>query len=122
MTHEVTITTSLDRELQPTHYFIVQATKDCLNKPHPNEEFLPNSNSTLRVKVQVEDTNDNAPYFVKDIFTGGMTTDTTFGAVIMKVQVRLLLLQMDNLNSRFHISLIEIYLSEIQNNLCRYYM
>lgn len=43
----------------------------------------------LRVIVFVNDINDNAPQFVKEVFTGGVTTDADFGTEFMQVRVRL---------------------------------
>ncbi|XP_063703738.1 LOW QUALITY PROTEIN: cadherin-23 [Culicoides brevitarsis] len=42
--------------------------------------------STLvRVIVHVKDVNDNPPQFVSKVFTGGVTTSTSFGAEFMKI-------------------------------------
>lgn len=33
------------------------------------------------------DVNDNTPKFTKEVFTGGVTTESTFGTVFMNVKV-----------------------------------
>lgn len=43
--------------------------------------------SVLHVVVNVMDINDNAPKFIKQIFTGGFTTETDYGTEFMRVKV-----------------------------------
>jgi hypothetical protein len=43
--------------------------------------------SVLHVIVNVKDINDNAPKFIKQIFTGGFTTETDYGTEFMRVKV-----------------------------------
>lgn len=48
--------------------------------------FLVIEDSTLaRIVIQVLDVNDNPPVFVSKLFTGGVTTTTSFGAEFMRI-------------------------------------
>ena len=49
--------------------------------------LLPDDNTLVRILVLVEDINDNAPEFISKIFTGGVTTSTSFGTEFMQIKV-----------------------------------
>lgn len=85
-THELTATQPLDRELRSNYSLIVQATNDCFRVPQRVEKFDPKDNSLLQVLVGVRDVNDNPPKFVKQVFSGGITTDTDYGTIFMSVK------------------------------------
>ena len=87
VTHELTATSTLDREENKEYSLIVKATNDCLRKPKPVSQFDSKDNSLLQVVVKVKDVNDNSPKFVKSVFTGGVTTETDFGTIFMSVKV-----------------------------------
>lgn len=88
LSHELTITTPLDRETHETHLLLVKATEDCLNTP-ANQSFFESSDDTLlKVKIYVDDVNDNPPHFISRVFTGGVTTAADFGSQFMFVKVR----------------------------------
>lgn len=79
----------LDREEADMHFLVVQASEDCVSPPLVNNSLLDHRDNTmLRVIVFVNDINDNAPQFVKEVFTGGVTTDADFGTEFMQVRVR----------------------------------
>lgn len=79
----------LDREEADVHFLVVQASEDCVSPPLVNNSLLDHRDNTmLRVIVFVNDINDNAPQFVKEVFTGGVTTDADFGTEFMQVRVR----------------------------------
>lgn len=66
---------------------LIKATEDCKTVPR-NETTLDKNDATLlQVVVRVGDINDNAPQFLKDIFTGGVTTEADFGTQFMHVKV-----------------------------------
>lgn len=79
----------LDRELTDTHVLIVKASEDCITVPKIDSpvEFDSHDDTLLRVVVRVNDINDNAPVFVKKIFTGGVTTEADFGTEFMQIKV-----------------------------------
>lgn len=60
---------------------------------HPNQSREPRNSGLLviedstlvRIVIHVLDVNDNGPIFTSKLFTGGVTTSTSFGAVFMKV-------------------------------------
>lgn len=68
---------------------VVKASEDCLNAPRVREpvEFDPHDDTLLRVLIKVNDINDNAPKFMKKVFTGGVTTEADFGAEFMQIKV-----------------------------------
>lgn len=90
----------LDREEKENHLLLVKATEDCLNHP-PNVSFFdPKDDTLLKVIVYVNDINDNAPRFVKRVFTGGVTTEADFGTEFMQVKVSITLISF-NLAKKF---------------------
>lgn len=55
-----------------------------------NETTFDKTDATLlQVVIRVDDINDNAPQFIKDVFTGGVTTEADFGTQFMHVMVTL---------------------------------
>ncbi|KAJ8911026.1 hypothetical protein NQ315_016595 [Exocentrus adspersus] len=86
LNHTLTLSQPLNRELQDTHLLLIKATEDC-SKPPKNESFFDVTDDTqLKVIVNVIDVNDNAPKFVHRIFTGGVSTATSFGTKFMHVK------------------------------------
>lgn len=86
LTHELTVTNPLDRETQDEHLLWIKATEDCLSPPN-NQSFFDTSDDTLlKLIIKVKDVNDNAPKFVHRVFTGGVSTVTSFGTKFMHVR------------------------------------
>lgn len=78
----------LDREEEEMHMIIVKSTEDCVSPPSVNNSYLDfQDNTMLRVLIFVNDINDNPPHFVKEVFTGGVTTDADFGSEFMQIRV-----------------------------------
>ncbi|XP_046672662.1 cadherin-23 isoform X2 [Homalodisca vitripennis] len=87
LSHEITVAQELDREEAEMHLIMVKASEDCVTPPQTNNSYLDYKDSTvLRVVIFVNDINDNAPQFVKEVFTGGVTTDADFGSEFMQVR------------------------------------
>ncbi|XP_022239300.1 cadherin-23-like [Limulus polyphemus] len=85
-THELYAIETLDREEKSEYSLIIQAADDCFHIPPSIERFDPWDNTLLQVDVTVKDVNDNAPQFVKSVFTGGITTEADFGSIFMTVK------------------------------------
>jgi len=68
----------------------VKASEDCLHSPPTIQGFIQDDDSLLKVLVFVNDINDNAPEFVKRVFTGGVTTEADFGAEFMQIKVKII--------------------------------
>ncbi|XP_022254266.1 cadherin-23-like [Limulus polyphemus] len=85
-THELSTTKTLDREERSNYSLIVQASDDCFHVPPTISHFDPRDNSLLQVQVNVKDVNDNPPYFISPVFTGGLTTEMDFNTVILRVK------------------------------------
>lgn len=90
----------LDREKRDKYEVIVKASEHCLcaadqessqsetvSSPCSSlmrvNSFDPNDISQLRVKVLVQDVNDNVPRFAKSFYQIGVTPDVEFGEVIL---------------------------------------
>lgn len=50
------------------------------------EEILTSDRTLLKVAVNVDDINDNAPKFESQVFTGGVTTEADFGTAFMQIK------------------------------------
>jgi hypothetical protein len=77
----------LDREIHDSHTVLVEASEDCIHSPANHSTFDPSDDTLLKVTITVNDINDNAPHFVKRVFTGGVTTEADFGAEFMHLKV-----------------------------------
>jgi hypothetical protein len=77
----------LDREIRDSYALLIKATEDCIHLPENQSSFDPSDDTLLQVIVTVNDINDNAPRFVKRVFTGGVTTEADFGTEFMQVKV-----------------------------------
>ncbi|KAK7024513.1 Cadherin-23 [Halocaridina rubra] len=53
--------------------------------PEPVSFFDSRDDTLLKVHVFVNDINDNAPKFTREVFTGGITTESDFGLEVMKI-------------------------------------
>lgn len=81
------VNTELDREDQDSHILLIKATENC-ESPPLNQSFFDVSDDTqLKVIVTVIDVNDNPPKFSRRVFTGGVSTATSFGTKFMAVKV-----------------------------------
>ncbi|XP_063590983.1 cadherin-23-like [Penaeus indicus] len=85
ISHELMTMKELDREAEDHYTLLVKATEDCLTLPEPVAFFDPRDDTLLKVHVFVNDINDNPPKFTREVFTGGITTESHFGAEIMKI-------------------------------------
>ena len=94
--HELYLNRELDREARAEYELLVKATEECLSPPGTLGEgedaratvFDTNDDSLLKVKVTVVDIDDNAPQFVRRVFTGGISTDIDYGMVFMQIQAK----------------------------------
>ncbi|CAG9863718.1 unnamed protein product [Phyllotreta striolata] len=84
--HTLMTTTPLDREKQDTHLLLVKASEDCNRSPKSQSFFDSDDDTQLKVVVKVLDVNDNPPKFQRRVFTGGVSTATSFGTKFMQVQ------------------------------------
>ncbi|XP_039274949.1 cadherin-23, partial [Nilaparvata lugens] len=85
--HQITAVKELDREVQERHELIVKASEDCATTPPTNNSWFELRDETLlKLIVNVNDINDNPPLFVKNVFTGGVTTEADFGTEFMHVK------------------------------------
>lgn len=66
---------------------IIKATENCETVPRNETTFDKTDATLLQVVIKVNDINDNAPQFLKDVFTGGVTTEADFGTQFMHVKV-----------------------------------
>ncbi|GFG38793.1 hypothetical protein Cfor_02805 [Coptotermes formosanus] len=84
--HEIMVVKELDREIRDSYALLIKATEDCIHLPENQSSFDPSDDTLLQVIVTVNDINDNAPRFVKRVFTGGVTTEADFGTEFMQVK------------------------------------
>ncbi|XP_071547485.1 cadherin-23 isoform X3 [Panulirus ornatus] len=84
-THELMTMKELDREMEDHYTLLIKATEDCLTLPQPVAFFDPRDDTLLKVHVFVNDINDNAPKFTREVFTGGITTASDFGLEVMRL-------------------------------------
>lgn len=77
----------MDREKRNTYNLLVKATEDCVKKPKTQMFFDPSDDTQLKIVVNVTDVNDNAPKFIRRVFTGGVSTATSFGTKFMTAKV-----------------------------------
>ncbi|KAG1683802.1 Cadherin-23 [Nymphon striatum] len=85
-THEIKTAVELDREKQSIYKLIIRATDDCFSIPAQISAFSSRDDTLLHLQIEVDDVNDNAPKFIKTIFTGGVTTETDFGTIFMNLK------------------------------------
>lgn len=76
---------------------MVQASEDCLSPPPPIAFFDPLDDTQLKVIVYVNDVNDNKPVFLREVFTGGISTESDFGMEVMTLLVSMVLFGWDAL-------------------------
>jgi len=101
----IKVAKELDREARDSYTLLVKATEDCIHSPANQSMFDPSDDTLLQVIVTVNDINDNAPRFVKRVFTGGVTTEADFGTEFMQVKVHIL---HHNLNTVVYICLTKL--------------
>jgi len=101
----IKVAKELDREARDSYTLLVKATEDCIHSPANQSVFDPSDDTLLQVIVTVNDINDNAPRFVKRVFTGGVTTEADFGTEFMQVKVHIL---HHNLNTVVYICLTKL--------------
>lgn len=86
-THVLSVKTALDREKRNTYTLLVKATEDCVKSPKSQIFYDPSDDTQIKVVVNVTDVNDNAPKFIRRVFTGGVSTATSFGTKFMSTKV-----------------------------------
>ncbi|XP_023245986.1 cadherin-23 [Copidosoma floridanum] len=84
----LTVTRELDREARESYEIVVKATDNCNMIQPVKQDFYEKDPTLLKVVVTVTDVNDEAPHFVRRVFTGGVTTDADFGTEFMHVQAK----------------------------------
>lgn len=89
----------MDRERKDAYVLLVKATESCLKAPESQVFFDPSDDTQLKVIVNVTDVNDNAPKFIRRVFTGGVSTATSFGTKFMTVKVKLTVVYSGNVCS-----------------------
>lgn len=77
----------MDRETKEVYEIIIKATEDCNTIPKNQTTFNEKDDTLLKVTITVNDINDNAPKFISETFTGGVTTDADFATEFMQVKV-----------------------------------
>lgn len=80
----------MDREKQDTHLLLIKATEDCSRFPKNQSFFDSDDDTQLKVIVKVLDVNDNAPKFIHRVFTGGVSTATSFGTKFMQGMIEII--------------------------------
>ena len=60
ITHEIMALQPLDREEKDTHEIIIKATEECLHQPEKIDRFNSSDDSLIKLKIYVNDENDNA--------------------------------------------------------------
>lgn len=113
------ITRPLDRELQDRYTLLVKATEECLKTPQPQSFFNEDDDTLLKVIIQVKDVNDNAPKFIHRVFTGGVSTATSFGTKFMHVQAEDADIDENAIISYYQVGRIQMTLTEGLDHLQR---
>lgn len=84
--HELMTTKELDRERRSVYNIVIKATEECLNPLDEQDAYNDTTDSSmLKIKIYVNDIDDNPPLFTHEVFTGGIATDNDYGSVIMTV-------------------------------------
>uniref|UniRef100_A0AAR5PBK0 Cadherin domain-containing protein n=1 Tax=Dendroctonus ponderosae TaxID=77166 RepID=A0AAR5PBK0_DENPD len=117
--HTLHVTRYLDREENDVHLLLVKATEDCTYPPEPQNFFDSDDNTQLKVIVKVLDVNDNAPRFIRRVFTGGVSTATSFGTKFMSVKAEDADYGPNALISYFIIGRVQMTLTEGLDSLMR---
>ncbi|XP_046405905.1 cadherin-23 [Ischnura elegans] len=86
ISHYLMVEKELDREDKEIHILVIKATEECHTMPENVKFFDPEDDTYLRVIVMVTDINDNSPFFLKKVFTGGVSTNADFGNEFMVVK------------------------------------
>lgn len=86
LTHQISATRELDREVTDKYEVVVKASEDCTKTPPRVDEFDSSDDTLLQLIIGVSDINDNPPVFTKRVFTGGITTEADFGTEFMQVK------------------------------------
>lgn len=83
-----------DREKRSKYEVIVQASENCVcniikdscdfNK---NDFYNSASLSRLKIKIIVDDLNDNKPFFTKRIYIAGVTPDANYNDIVLEGEV-----------------------------------
>lgn len=97
----------------------MKATEDCSKTPK-NQSFFDSFDDTqIKIIVNVLDENDNAPKFVHRVFTGGVSTATSFGTKFMHVKAEDADLGKNAIISYYLIGRVQMTLTEGLENLQR---
>ena len=83
-----------DREKKSKYELIIQASENCQCDNYKdscdfNKSAYYDSSSLSRVKVKIyiDDLNDNKPYFTKKLFIAGLAADANYGDVVLEGEV-----------------------------------
>ncbi|KAJ8972931.1 hypothetical protein NQ317_011741 [Molorchus minor] len=117
--HTLMITTPLNREEQDSYLLLIKATENCSKPPRIESFFDSNDDSQLKVIVKVLDVNDNPPKFIHRVFTGGVSTATSFGTKFMHVKAEDVDIGDNAVISYYLIGRIQMTLTEGLENLQR---
>lgn len=117
--HELILNQPLDRETEDTHIILIKASEDCINKPKTVSFFDSSDDTLLKVTITIVDVNDNPPRFVHRVFTGGVSTATTFGTKFMTVKAEDADVGLNAEISYYLIGKIQMTLTEGLENLQR---
>lgn len=98
---------------------LIKATEDCSRLPKNESFFDADDDTQLKVIVNVQDENDNAPKFIHKVFTGGVSTATIFGTKFMQVKAEDADIGKNSLISYYLIGRIQMTLTEGLENLQR---
>uniref|UniRef100_A0A182ISV2 Cadherin domain-containing protein n=1 Tax=Anopheles atroparvus TaxID=41427 RepID=A0A182ISV2_ANOAO len=87
VSHELMVAKELDREKKSRYKLHIKASEDCAIA-NLSLSAEPNGNGVnlLKVSIYVNDINDNSPRFESQIFTGGISTSSQFGATILQLK------------------------------------
>lgn len=98
---------------------MIKATEECSIIPKNESFFDADDDTQLKVIANVLDVNDNAPKFTHRVFTGGVSTATSFGTKFMHVKAEDADLGDNAIISYYLIGRIQMTLTEGLENLQR---
>lgn len=70
----------------PDYFQMMHDTKTPHFESYTSDTLVIEDSTLVRIVIYVQDVNDNPPEFVSKVFTGGVTTSTSFGAEFMHIK------------------------------------